>query len=320
MPPPTSPLRPDEIRPLVQESVPWSPLDFIRHVSVDGDRQVQFDGLLRALDPANDLRFVVPISRHTEAAVFAERLPWDSQFFGYGVARLQGVFPVGAGRYTHDADYRPAIGALLDLARARGIRYLFGVIDARDLPTLRALTELSFVLIEARLYYHVALREFRYPRRHRCRPATPADVDALVEMAGTVDNPYDRFNSDPFIGRENARRLMAQWVRASVLDGFADLTIIPDSPTPGSLVTLKYHEDKAAAWESRVAQKMLAIATPRMGNGWIHVVTETLHHAKERGWDHVMFTTQLANRRLIRTGEHAGYRFGRGEYVFRMVL
>lgn len=317
---PTSLQRPDDIRPLVQDSVPWSPLDFIRDVSADGDRRVQFDGLLRGLDPANDLRLVVPISRDMEAAVLAERLPWDSSFFGYGVARLQGIFPIGAGSYRPDADYAPAVRALIDAARARGVRYLFGVIDARDLPTLRALTALSFVLIEARIYYHIALREFRYPRRHRCRPATPADLEALVEMAATVDNPYDRFNSDPFIGRDNARRLIAQWVRASILDGFADVTIIPDSPTPGSLVTLKYHEDKAAAWESRVAQKMLAIATPRMGNGWIHVVTETLHHARERGCDHVIFTTQLANRRLIRTGEHAGYRFGRGEYVFRILL
>jgi hypothetical protein len=128
--PPTSPLRPDAIRPLVQDSLPWSPLDFIRDVSADGDRQVQFDGLLRALDPANDLRFVVPISRDTEVAVFAERLPWDSAFFGYEVARLQGVFPLGAGRYSHDADYQPAITALLDLARTRGIRYLVAMVAA----------------------------------------------------------------------------------------------------------------------------------------------------------------------------------------------
>jgi hypothetical protein len=318
--PPTSPLRPDAIRPLVQDSLPWSPLDFIRDVSADGDRQVQFDGLLRALDPANDLRFVVPISRDTEVAVFAERLPWDSAFFGYEVARLQGVFPLGAGRYSHDADYQPAITALLDLARTRGIRYLVAMVDARDLPTFRALTALQFMLIETRLYYYNPLRVFAYPKRSRCRVATPADVDALVEMAATVDNPYDRFNSDPFIGKDVARRLIATWIRASIVDGFADTTLIPDSPNPGSLMTLKYHADKAAAWGSRVSQMILGLASRRIDNRWIGLIGESLYHVKDLGFDHLLFTTQITNTVTIRSGAHFGYRFGRGEYVFRILL
>jgi hypothetical protein len=320
MTPSTMPLRPAEMRPLLVDSLPWSPLDFLRGVSPRGDREVHFNSVLRDLDPADDLRFTGTVAPDLEVAVLAERLPWDSSFFGYEVARVHGVYPVGPGKYRPDADYKPALRVLIDRARERGIKYLFGVFDARDLPTVRALTELGFALIETRVHFHVAVREYAYPRRHRCRPATPADVEALVEMASTVDNPYDRFHSDPFIGRDHARRLIDRWIRASILEGFADVTMIPDSPTPGSLITLKYHDDKAAAWKCRVAQKMLAIAAPRVGNGWIHLVTETCYHAKERGFDHVFFTTQLANQRLMRTSQHAGYDAARGEYVFRMLL
>lgn len=309
-----------ELRPQLLGSVPWSPLDFIRGVSNDGDRQVQFDGLLRPLAVGDDLRIVAPIDARTAVAVFAERLPWDSSFFGYEVARLHGVFPVDGAGYRADADYVPALQQMLALARERGIRYLFAVIDARDLPTLRALTALSFLLIETRIYYSHRLRDHAYPKRSRCRPATAADVDALIEMSRTVDNPYDRFNSDPFVGAENARRLIARWIRASIVDGFADVTLIPDSPAPGSLMTVKYHRDKAAAWGATVGQKVLAIASPRSDNRMIGLVSETMYHAREQGCDHMLFSTQIANRKLIRCGEHVGYKFGRGEYVFRILL
>ena len=314
------PLRPAEMRPQLVDSLPWTPLDFLRGVSPRGDRDVYIDGVLRDLDPANDLRFICSIATGQQVAVCAERLPWDSSFFGYDVARMHGVFPLGAGSYTPDADYTPALRALIDLVRARGVRYLLAVVDARDLPTLRALTALSFVLIETRMYMYYRLRDHNYPRRYRCRVATPADVDDLIEMAATVDNPYDRFNSDPFIGRDTAQRLIARWIRASITEGFADETMIPDYPKPGSLITVKYHADKAAAWDCKVAQKMLAIAAPRADNRWIGLISESLYHLKDLGIDYVFFTTQLANQRLIKTTDHIGYRFGRGEYVFRMVL
>ena len=41
--------------------------------------------------------------------MFAERLPCDSAFFGYDVARLNVVFPLRRGGYSPDADYTPAV-------------------------------------------------------------------------------------------------------------------------------------------------------------------------------------------------------------------
>ena len=102
----------DEARSLMLESVPWSPFDFIRGVSPDGDRAVHVASLLRDIDPADDLRMAYPITADTDVAVCAERLPWDSAFFGYGVARLHGVFPLKKDGYCPNADYTPAIDAL----------------------------------------------------------------------------------------------------------------------------------------------------------------------------------------------------------------
>jgi dTDP-4-amino-4,6-dideoxy-D-galactose acyltransferase len=319
--PPTSPtLSVGTLQPLIQESLPWSPLDFVRGISTAGDRAVYFASILRDLDPANDLRITCAIAADRDVAVVAERLPWDSSFFGYDVARLHGVFPLQPGGYRADADYLPALSALIQLARSRGIRYLFGVLDARDLPTLRALTASGFMLIETRIYFHRSLRSYHYRRRYGCRPATAADLDGLMALAQSVENPYDRFNSDPFIGREAARRLIATWIRASVVGGFADATLIPDRPNPGALCTLKYHTGNADAWGTTIGQMVLALAAPRADNRLVALIAEANHHLKDRGIEHVLFTTQITNRRAIRVSEHLGFAYGRGEYVFRLLL
>ena len=310
----------EDARSRLLESLPWSPLDFIRGVSPQGDRAVHIASLLRDIDPGNDLRFRCTLGADKDVVVCAERLPWDSAFFGYDVARLHGVFPLRKGGYAHDADYAPAIDALRGLARDRGIRYLFAVIDARDQPTTRALTAAGFALIETRAYFYRALRSYHYSRRFRCRLATQDDVEALTALAHSVENPYDRFNADPFIARADTQRMIDTWIRASIVEGFADATMIPDSSSPAAVCTMKYHSDKAAAWGTSVAQMVLTMSAPGKGTSFIGLISEVLHHLKERGADHLFFTTQLVNRPIIRVAEHLEFKFGRGEYVFRLLL
>lgn len=307
-----------DLRSALLDSVPWSPLDFVKGISAAGDRAVQFDGLLRDLDEVNDLRFTYPLGPADDVAVFAERLPWDTGFFGYDVARLNGVFPLNG--YRNEADYTPALRALLEVARSRGVRYLFAVVDARDLPTYRALTALGFMLLETRLYKYRSLRSWQYARRSRCRLATAADIPGLVEMSHTIENPYDRFNSDPFIGRAEAHRLIAEWIRASIAGGFAEGTMIPDSANPGTVVTFKCHRDKAAAWGVSIAQMVLAVAAPHMYNRFLSTIAEVHFHLQSLGMDYLYFVTQITNRTALRGSEHFDYTYGRGEYVFRILL
>lgn len=309
----------DDAERKIAESLPWSPLDFVKGLSKTGDRQVLARALARQIDIANDLRIVYSVSPALDVLVCTERLPWDSSFFGYEVARLHGVYPLTPGGYDPDADYVPALRAGVHAAASRGIRYLFGVIDARDLPTIRALTSLGFALIETRLYYHLDLRTFTYPRRFSCRPATAADVDCLTELAQAATNRYDRFNADPFIGRDEARRFIARWIRASIVEGLADVTMIPASPRPNALCTVKYHANNEEAWGTSIAQLVLALAST-VGSRFVGVIAETNYLLKERGIEHLFYTTQLANHSIARVGQHLGFRVQRGEYVFRLLL
>src|SRR6476620_5334427 len=95
-----------------------------------------------------------------------------------------------------------------------------------------------------------SLRTYHHARRSSCRRATEADLGCLTELARTIENPFDRFNADPFIDKAKAVQLMETWIRASLLHGFADATFVPDSPSPAAVCTVKYHRDKASMWNT----------------------------------------------------------------------
>lgn len=308
----------DGLKPLMLQSLPWTPHDFIRNISPEGDRRVHIEPFVRELEPSNDLRIKCSIGL-IDVAVCAERLPWDSAFFGYNVARLDGILPLRVGGYDLHADYTPAVRALRDLASRRDIKYLFAVIDSRDLPTIRALTTAGFALLETRCTFWRSLRDYGHPRRYRCRPATEADVPSLCRIAREVVNPYDRFASDPFITRDELARLMETWVRASVLQGFADAVFVPDQANPKAVMMVRYQRDKWAAWQTSIAQVTFSLA-PRPAQSSVRLLTEISFHLKDMDVAYVYLTTQIANRSVIRPAERLGFQLGRSEYVFRLIL
>ena len=131
--------------------------------------------------------------------------------------RLHGVFPLKKDGYRAERQLHPRHRALTALAKSRGIRYLFAVVDARDLPTSRALTARGFSLIETRLYFHQSLRNYHYPRRFRCRLATDARCGV---PDGTGTN-----HREPV--RPIQRRSVHRQGRGRPIDGDVDSRVAP---------------------------------------------------------------------------------------------
>jgi dTDP-4-amino-4,6-dideoxy-D-galactose acyltransferase len=309
--------------PLLLHSQPWSPRDFIDSIAAAGDRWVQIEPLVRDIPDADDLRIVCRLpASGAEVAVCAERLPWDSAFFGYGVAKLHGIYPMEPGRFDLAADYTAAVHTLVEFARSKGIAYLHAAVDTRDLPTSRALGAAGFTPLEVRGYYHRTVQNYRAVRRFPARMAGPDDVDRLIAVAQQAVNPYDRFHADPFIAPAEAARMMAAWVRASIVEGFADATFVLDdaSRQAACLCTLKYQRGDWQRWGLRTTQMVFGAAYPPGADLIVKVFSEILHHLKAQGVEHCFFKTQIANRPVTRAAERLGYRLGGGEQVFRLVL
>lgn len=308
------------VRNVLAKHLPWSPMDFIRNISVEGDRALYAAQLTPELPELDDLRFVYDLTANQQVFVSAERLPWDSSFFGYNVARLNGIFHLEAPYSRFESDFTGAIEALLDNARYHDIAYLFALIDSRDLATVRALCRTGFELIETRCFYHRSLTDYAYERRFPCRLATADDVESLTYTAQTMINSFDRFHSDIWIDPGDADRMMRKWVEASVLDGFADATIVPAMPNPKAFCTVKYHKSKWDTWNLNLAQPVFSAVSENLRGWYLKIISELHYHLIDLGAEHSFLSTQITNKSVIRVWEKLGYSFGRSEYVFRVLL
>jgi dTDP-4-amino-4,6-dideoxy-D-galactose acyltransferase len=304
---------------LLAEFVPWSPHDYIRQPETfaERDRQLYAAHLTRALPPENDLRFT-RAQDGIELAVMAERLAWDSAFFGYEIARLNGIFPLAA--YDHDAEYGGALAALLHASRERGIRHLFAVVPAEDLAQMRALSTAGFALIETRLHYHREIADYEHGERYPVRLADAADLPDLRRSARESVNRYDRFHADPFVAKADADRMMEQWMEASVSEGFADGVIVPRDKPATAFCTIKFHRENWADWGYKLAQIPFGAVAGEWRGWYLKLMSEALYALKEGGAEHCCYVTQATNRATVRVLEKLGFRYGRSEHVFRLIL
>lgn len=308
------------IRETLFSNLTWSPFDFIRNISVKGDKEILINRLTAPMDEENDLRFIHSLPNNIDVAVFAERLPWDSAFYGYGIGRLNGIYPLSHPTKAFHANYDDAIKCLIVEAKARKIKYLFTFVDSRDLPAIRALGNLGFCLIESRVSYHRNIVNYDYEVRYPVRSATIDDAALLAQTAAKMINQYDRFHADPFITPQESARLMSRWVYASICENFADITIVPDKKDPAAFCTVKYHKSNWDTWKLKLSQPVFS-AVGNEFKGWYRkIISETTFHLRDIGAEHSFLTTQVTNYPVIWVWESLGYHFGKCEYVFRFVI
>lgn len=298
----------------------YSPFDFIRRVAKTGDKELFLEHVIKALPEQDDLRFVMKLRNGIEVLVLAEKLGWDSRFFGYNIAKLLGIFPLAAADAHESLDYGEVVQALHQIARRKGIRYLSAFVDPRDLATLSALGHAGYALIETRLYYHLDLRKFATKERHKTRLAVPADVPSLGRTAQEMVNPYDRFHADPFISRADADRVMYEWVDASIANGFADATIVPDVADPTAFCTVRYHRNNWDKWRLKLAQPVFSAVSREMSGWYGKILSEVNYHLIDIGAEHAFLATQVTNSAVVRVWESLGYQYGKSEHVLRRVL
>jgi dTDP-4-amino-4,6-dideoxy-D-galactose acyltransferase len=311
------------LRDHLSRTLQWSPVDYVPGIDRAADKQMWAEELTRRLPETDDLRFRSSLAQAGDVAVMAERLPWDSDFFGYGVARLNGVFPLGEGAHNPlELDYLPAIETLLENSRAKRIRYLFAQVDPRDLPLMRALGSAGFSLIETRMHYHFGVQIVHFMRLpdhvpagwSSFRQASESDIPSLAEVARQAKNPYDRFHGDPFIAPGDVDRLMERWVEESVRGRFADLMIVPDVDQPRAFITYRYQREKWSRWGVHLVQAVLSAVAPEF-LGWFAVIgPELASYLSRVGAQYCFGKTQIT------LGLDPATHFGKGEHIFRIIL
>jgi dTDP-4-amino-4,6-dideoxy-D-galactose acyltransferase len=207
-------------------------------------------------------------------------LPWDSDFFGVRIAKID---PMGF------AEARRA--ECLNWCREHGVDCAYLFVDSGDQPLLDAAIEHGFRLVDVRVTLKVVPTTTQArpsPARVELRPSRESDIDSLSRIA-TGAHRDTRFYVDGRFGRDRCDALYELWVAKSCR-GWADRVIVAE------------HAEEAVGYvtchrSERAGRIGLVGVTPRVrGLGIGHaMIGEALRWFAGEGVVEVSVATQARN-------------------------
>ena len=162
-----------------------------------------------------------------------EFLQWDSDFFGFRIAR------VVQNRLTAQA-----IKDILEWIRNNSIDCLYFLSEFNDPSTTQLAQIHGFQLVDIRVTFEYDLNKYvgktpaQAGNNFFIRPADPTDIPALEAIAGKSYG-FTRFHFDQRFPREKSDALYEVWIRRSC-EGYADHVLVAEAGRQiAGYVTLK---------------------------------------------------------------------------------
>ena len=151
---------------------------------------------------------------------FCEFLPWDSEFFGFRVARIVGH------RIT-----RRSISKILEWAANGSIVCLYFLADFDDGETIQLAQAYDFQLVDIRITFEINLEKrngvfSNTAAKIKIRPFQAEDISILESIAMGIYTDT-RFYFDPNYPRDKSKALYVLWIRRSCED-LADQVLVAE--------------------------------------------------------------------------------------------
>lgn len=127
-------------------------------------------------------------------------------------------FGIVAARVT---DARASMAEIDAAARAKGVQMMTTRVDVGDLARVHALEEAGYRLMDTLVYYERDIDGMADPTAsppgELLRPATPADADAVAEVARSAFAGYfGHYHADPRLDHAAADAAYVEWAETSV--------------------------------------------------------------------------------------------------------
>ncbi len=225
-----------------------------------------------------------------------EFLPWDSEFWGFPVARVR--------EHTLTPDRVRAIDAW---CQERSIACLYFLATFDDPKTVLTSEDGGFHLVDCRVTATIETSRFAeaappHPPGAIIRPCTSADVENLRQIASDSYRT-SRFYFDQNFPRKKCGMLYEQWIAESC-SGFADEVFVAEmAGTPVGYITCHLPtEDK----EARIGLINVAREARRRGIGQ-SLIDQTLHWYACQQVAHVLGITQARNMAIQSFNDRLGF-------------
>jgi dTDP-4-amino-4,6-dideoxy-D-galactose acyltransferase len=218
-------------------------------------------------------------------------LPWDSEFWGVRIGRVEG------GELTAES------AAEVDAwAAAKDVACLY-FLAGEEPSTAHAAEEAGFRFMDVR----VELTQSSAAREPdpRIRPFEPGDLDELRSIART-SHRITRFYADPRFLRERCDDLYETWIARSA-EGWADVVLVAQHDGRAAGYT-SCHADEAAG---RGSIGLVGVAEHARGSGLgTALVDAAVDWCARRDLDEVAVVTQGRSARALRLYERCGFAAG----------
>lgn len=228
-------------------------------------------------------------------------LPWDTDFFGFAIGRVE-----------LDGLDRAAIAQVESEARAQGVRCLYGALDPIDAPLTFLVQELGYRFVECATTFDLRLDEppIPCPPGVTVRLGTPDDLPALTEMVEGLA-PWSRFAVDPRFGLEASRRMQHSWAHRALSPDTDEYQLVLAEDASGviAFITRTIHP----------TPRVDGVGTTARGSGAARYLIEDA-----RAWaaPHALLGGPIASRNVaaLRYVGHCNYRVTQVRYLYHRWL
>jgi dTDP-4-amino-4,6-dideoxy-D-galactose acyltransferase len=245
-----------------------------------------------------------------EPAVSLRALPWDSEFFGADMFKIDFI--------AEKAD-PTLLTQALPPAQSGKRCHVMAEVPTEASASIQALCRAGFSMVETRLnYFH--LLENIPPSVRSCRPALENDIPFIRRTASEARNEHDRYHSDPFFSEEMASSYLETYAE-NCIRGLAETVFVPELPSePASFAALSKLSVSSLRQEFSLYRIPLTACLPE-NKGWhYHLCLAALSEAKYRQGNGLVMTTQAGNKAVIHNCEKLGFRLGSTFHIFSKEL
>lgn len=228
-----------------------------------------------------------------------ELLPWDSDHFGFPVARLWGANLVGA-----------VLREMLRTAREKEVHLVYLAANPEHEVPGWLLREFSGRRVDQKATFSCRLalgleEEIAIPSPYEVSEIPPGQPSRRLVGLALEAGVHSRFRSDPRIPAEASRRLYEVWITRSTLRELADAVLVISrtgkADSPLGVITLSICDTTGTIG-------LIAIAKEARGNGLGSWLLRAAHRwLAHRGAQTASVATQLGNRPACGLYEKCGY-------------
>ena len=230
------------------------------------------------------------------ASDICRRLEWDSEFWGFGCARVEGP--------QLRKDQMPAIEGW---CHANNIAFLQYLAPADDTGSARAAEEGGFHLVDERVTLACRITadspDVREPGIE-LRPSRMEDVSGLEAIA-RISHADSRYYSDPGFPRAGCDDLYSTWIRRSLEGAIADIVLVPviDGEPAGYVTCKRDAEPAKTGWIG-----LVGVGPKARGRGvGGALVRRAIDWFREAGVEEALVVTQGRNEAAQRLYERCGF-------------